>query len=118
MILSPRIKGLKKVFSCFYPIEACIIKSILEANNIKVTVLDEYFVLMNNFRSLAIGGIKIYVEDASFENAQNIISGYRKETSYKKDYKRIYIMSFVFSIYNALVFFCLILSFLLNLISR
>lgn len=97
------MKGLGKLSACIYPIEAYIVRSLLASSGIRVVLFDEYFVLMNNFRSIAVGGIKIYVEEDSYELAKDILSEYTQQTSYKRDYRRIYKMSLFFSIYNLLV---------------
>ncbi|NOZ64625.1 MAG: DUF2007 domain-containing protein [Caldiserica bacterium] len=103
MLASQEIRGLKKVGVFLYPVEAYIVKSLLESNNIEVFMFDEFMVLMDNFRSNAVGGIKLYVKEDSMEDARDIISSYKREVTYRKDYSGIYEMSRFFIVWFILV---------------
>jgi hypothetical protein len=61
------------VYTCTYPHEASLIRSLLEANGIKCFVPDENTVNVNPFYSLAIGGLRIQVDETDVENALKLL---------------------------------------------
>ncbi|HOK21485.1 MAG TPA: DUF2007 domain-containing protein [Bacteroidales bacterium] len=65
------------VFS--YPHEYFVLKSLLEAEEIKVILKDDLTVNVNPLLSQAIGGIKMYVPIERYERAKEIYDNYCKE---------------------------------------
>ncbi len=55
-----------------YPHEATILKSKLEAEGVRCILKDAYTAQVDNFYSLAIGGVKLQVAENDFEQAQII----------------------------------------------
>lgn len=96
---------MRKAGVFLYPVEAYIVKALLESNDIEVFMFDEFIVVMDNFRSNAVGGIKLYVRKESLEVARDIISIYKREVTYREDYSGIYEMSKLFLVWGALVLF-------------
>ncbi|MDI6833227.1 MAG: hypothetical protein QMD02_05190 [Bacteroidales bacterium] len=65
------------VFS--YPHEYFVLKSLLEAEEIKVILKDDLTVYVNPLLSQAIGGIKMYVPIEKYERAKEIYDNYYNE---------------------------------------
>ena len=58
-----------------YSAEAYIIKGKLEANGIEVQIRDNHTVDSNPLYSVAVGGVKLFVEQSDFDAAQKILAG-------------------------------------------
>ena len=65
------------VFS--YPHEYFVLKSLLEAEDIKVILKDDLTIYVNPLLSQAIGGIKMYVPIDKYQRAKEIYDNYCKE---------------------------------------
>ncbi|MDR1516910.1 MAG: DUF2007 domain-containing protein [Dysgonamonadaceae bacterium] len=61
-----------------YPHEAYILQSRLESDGISTFLKDEMTVLVNNFYSNAVGGVKLQVQDKDVETALAIIESSEK----------------------------------------
>ena len=66
------------VFS--YPHEYFVLKSLLEAEDIKVILKDDVTIYVNPLFSQAIGGIKMYVPIDKYQRAKEIYDNYLNQT--------------------------------------
>ncbi len=65
--------------------EAHIAKGLLELHGIPATVIDEHIVAMNWLYSLAVGGVKLQVEDEHADKAREIL-----EKDYSADLEQVH----------------------------
>ncbi len=72
---------IRKLAAYIEPIEAHIVKAMLEDNGIHCFVKDEYMVNMNWLYSNAVGGVKVMVGDDDYEKALELIAANDKENS-------------------------------------
>jgi len=72
---------IRKLAAYIEPIEAHIVKAMLEDNGIYCFVKDEYMVNMNWLYSNAVGGVKVMVGDDDYEKAMELISDNDKGNS-------------------------------------
>lgn len=73
------------VFS--YPHEYFVLKSLLEAEDIKVILKDDLTVYVNPLLSQAIGGIKMYVPTDKYQIAKEIYDNYFNKSSEDEENK-------------------------------
>jgi hypothetical protein len=100
----------------FDPIDAHILRGLLEAEDIKVEIFDEYFSSLTPIDRTIIGGIKLLVLDSDIEKAEPIIEKFYENLKteaknvcpkcssvyIRKDYITQFKM-FLFSLFGALV---------------
>lgn len=67
------MENLKIITAFTYPHEAHLAKGFLEANGIEVIIKDELTAQVNNFYSNAIGGVKLLVEAADYEQGLQLL---------------------------------------------
>jgi len=67
-----------EVARLFDPIDAHILRGLLEAEDIKVEIFDEYFSSLTPVYRTIIGGIKLLVLDSDIEKAEPIIEKFYK----------------------------------------
>jgi hypothetical protein len=74
------------VFTSLNIMEANLVKSLLESNNIQVFVIDENISRINPFYTSAVGGIKLVVPDNQIQMAQEVLDEYRKKEGQDPNY--------------------------------
>jgi len=62
------------IFTSTYPIDCYILKGRLETEGVSCYIYDENIISVDPFRSVAVGGVKLKVQDADVEKAKSIIS--------------------------------------------
>jgi hypothetical protein len=67
------------VFTTANPLEANLIKSLLEANDVPSIVIDQHYPTLNLFITNALGGIKVCVPGDFVGKAQEVLEAYRKD---------------------------------------
>lgn len=72
---------LKKIIAFTYPHEAQMAKTYLESYDLAVELKDEMTVQVYNFLSNAVGGVKLYVDEARADEALQLL----KDGGYIKD---------------------------------
>ncbi len=74
---------LKKIIAFTYPHEAQMAKTYLESYDLAIELKDEMTVQVYNFLSNAVGGVKLYVEEARADEALELLKdgGYLNEES-------------------------------------
>ena len=74
------------VFTTLNSMEAYLVKSLLESNNIRVFMLNENISRINPFYTTAVGGIKLTVPDNQIQMAQEILVEYRQKEGENPNY--------------------------------